>query len=561
MARTDEVRYAGAPDGELAMTAAQRYDSLAEEREAYLMRGRDAAKVTIPGLMPPLGATGQTILPTPYQSVGARGVNNLASKLLLALFPAGSSFVRLVIDNVVIKQIQKFAASTGAEFDDVRAEFEEALAECEKAIVNRLETKGARTVLFEALKQLIVVGNVLIHVLPDGRLKMHRLDSYVVKRDHEGSVLEIVIKEVMSPMALDPLALAIVKAHGEEDKEPNDESHHKGIEVFTRISRIQNRYWKISQEICGYVIPGSHATYPLDKSAFLALRWAAIPGEDYGRAFAEEYLGDLKSLEGLSMAIVEWAAAASKIIPLVEPGSTTDINKLTKASSGQFVPGSAKDVTFLMIDKFADFRVVKETKDDIEKRLEQAFMLISGAQRQAERVTAEEIRTIVQELETGLGGVYSILGQELQYPIVARYMVTLQREKKMPALPEKSVQPQIITGLDGLGRSSDLQKLDLLFEGVGQEVGQQALAAAINVGGLLQRRATALGIDIDGLVKTPEEVQTEQAQAQKAEMVKAAIPNAVKAASDHSLAAQQQPGDDQGAGAQPSQPSNASTQS
>ena len=38
--------------------------------------------------------------------------------------------------------------------------------------------------------------------------------------------------------------------------------------------------------------------------------------------------------------------------------------------------------------------------------------------RSAERVTAEEVRYMAQELETALGGVYSILSQEFQYPFV-----------------------------------------------------------------------------------------------------------------------------------------------
>lgn len=538
-----------------ALTAAQRYDSLAADRESPLQRGRDVAKVTIPGLMPPLGTTQSSTFYTPFQSVGARGVNNLASKLLLALFPPGASCFRLVIDDAVLKQMQQYASKTGAEFDDIRAEFEEALAEIERGVTSRLEQKGTRIVIFETVKQLIVSGNALLQILPDGRLKMFRLDSYVVKRDHEGDVLEIVIKETHARMSLPKEVLALLQANRELAGSSNDESSQKGIDVYTRVSRIDNRYWKVAQEIEGFTVPGSQGTYPLDKPAFLPLRWAAVPGEDYGRGLGEEYLGDLQSLEGLSAAIVRWAAMASKIVPMLEPGGVTDLKKLNAAQTGEFVHGNSKEITFLQIDKMADFRVVKETADGIEKRLEQVFLLIGGVQRDAERVTAEEIRTVANELETSLGGVYSTLGQELQFPLVQRYMLIMQRQRALPALPDKTVQPQIITGLEGLGRSSDLQKLNLLFEGVGQEVGPQALAQAINVGGLLQRRATALGIDIDGLVKTPEEMQQEQQDQQKAEMAKAAVGPGIKAMSDHNLAAQQQqPQGDQG-GSAPAQPS------
>ena len=41
----------------------------------------------------------------PYQSVGSRGVNNLASKLLLLLFPPNSPFFRLSVDSETKKEL------------------------------------------------------------------------------------------------------------------------------------------------------------------------------------------------------------------------------------------------------------------------------------------------------------------------------------------------------------------------------------------------------------------------------------------------------------------------
>ena len=61
------------------------YEALLGEREAYLQRSRECAKLTIPMVAPPEGASQASSYFTPFQSVGARGVNNLASKLLLTL--------------------------------------------------------------------------------------------------------------------------------------------------------------------------------------------------------------------------------------------------------------------------------------------------------------------------------------------------------------------------------------------------------------------------------------------------------------------------------------------
>lgn len=47
-------------------------------------------------------------------------------------------------------------------------------------------------------------------------------------------------------------------------------------------------------------------------------------------------------------------------------------------------------------------------------------LLNSAVQRNGERVTAEEIRYVAGELEDTLGGVYSLLSQELQLSLIRR---------------------------------------------------------------------------------------------------------------------------------------------
>ena len=75
-------------------TAQGQYQSCSINREIFLERARDSSELTLPTLIPPKSASNVTRYPTPYQGIGARGVNNLASKLLLALLPPNSPFFR-----------------------------------------------------------------------------------------------------------------------------------------------------------------------------------------------------------------------------------------------------------------------------------------------------------------------------------------------------------------------------------------------------------------------------------------------------------------------------------
>src|SRR5690349_15734025 len=93
---------AGQPSHQPART---RYEQLSQVRDHYLTRARDASCVTIPAIMPRDGFNATSRLPTPYQSVGSKGINSLTSKLLLALLPPNMSFFKLGIPAEIVEQL------------------------------------------------------------------------------------------------------------------------------------------------------------------------------------------------------------------------------------------------------------------------------------------------------------------------------------------------------------------------------------------------------------------------------------------------------------------------
>ena len=67
------------------MSAQALWNRLDGGRSSYITRARECAKLTLPFTYPPAGTGPVSALPTPFNSLGARGVNNLAAKLLLSL--------------------------------------------------------------------------------------------------------------------------------------------------------------------------------------------------------------------------------------------------------------------------------------------------------------------------------------------------------------------------------------------------------------------------------------------------------------------------------------------
>lgn len=491
------------------VTAKDRYNKLETERNAYTDRAEKCAKYTIPMAFPKKTDNANTNYETPYQSIGARGVNNMTSKLMLALFPPNAPFFRLSLGDEVINALG----------DDTNTlqQWEAALSKIERRIVSYMETHQIRTTAWEALLQLIIAGNVLIFLPPkEGGMRIYRLNNYVVLRDGIGNVKEIVAKDTLTYGTL-PAEVRSKFLSGEQDK--SDEA----VDVYTHTYLEEDNYLSY-QEIDGEIIAGSEQTYPKDACPWIALRLKKLDGESYGRSFVDEYLGDLKVLEALSKSVAQVSAVASNILYLVNPNAVTRISELSKATSGSFIKGRIEDVQVLQVNKTSDLQITTATMKEIEGRLSYAFLLNSAVQRNAERVTAEEIRYVANELEDTVGSIYSILSQEMQLPLVKRFMLQMTREGLIPDMPQgtNGVEPLITTGIEALGRGHDLSKLDTFIRYA--QVFPEAFQTRVKQGAILSQIATALGIDSSSVVKSEEEYQQEIMAAQQAQMEQQVAP-------------------------------------
>jgi len=491
------------------------YSRCEDNREPFLRRARKASSLTLPFLIAPDGHTGASDLPTPYQSMGARGVTNLAAKLLLALLPPDNPFFRYDVDKF---QQEEFS-------EDEKVQFDKILSDVETSVMNFIESSPIRTAAFEMLKHLIVGGNVLIHYQSEkdkSDLRVFGVDRYIVKRAPTGKALEIIVKEMVVPNALSQEILEHCQC-----KPDSGDSYNKPIQMYTKVwwDNMDNKY-HVSQLINDIVVPDSEGTYTENNVPFRALRLHRIDGESYGRGLVEQYLGDLISLESLHESIVKASAAAAKVIFLLAPNGVTKADDLNKAPTGAFRTGNAEDVSTIQMGKYNDFRVALETINRIEARLSSAFMLRESIQRDAERVTAEEIRYMATELDEAQGGIYSILAQEWQLPLVHIVTQDMTKKKLLPALPKQLLTPVITTGLDALGRTNDLIKLDNMVERV-FTLDPQLADKYINMGEYLRRRGSALKVETDGLLKSEEQVQAQQQAEQQQQMMQQGIPNAV----------------------------------
>jgi len=543
-------------------TAEQRYRALEPDRNNYLDRGRAASRLTVPYLIPtsnePVRDNNETFV-LPWNGIGARGVHNLASRLLLALLPPTESFFRFTVDEVAMQKQEAQMMQQGATEDQVaqmKSEIELALNRLELSVLRTIETSNDRVAVHEALVHLIVAGNCLLYVSEDG-LKCFHLNRYTLLRDSMGNPVEAIVCEELSYEALPDAIRKMVETEDDElkgilDNEVPTPKYDKSVRVYTHIVWEGQRV-RWHQELKGKEIDGTNGSASVAASPWLPLRMIRVDGSSYGPGYVESAcIADLQTVEALSQAVTEGALVSAQVKHLVKPSGVTNAKQLAESANGAYLPGNPDDVFTVQVQKGNDLNVAMTALQRIEARLAQAFMLAD--MRDAERVTAEEVRLQALQLENSLGSIYAILTVEFQSKYIARKLELFTRSGGMTRLPEDLVKPMVSVGLAAVGRGNDLEKTARFMQILQQTIGPEGIGQYVIPTELIRRLASSMGISPLGLVKTDQQLAAEAQQQQQAAMAQQAMASpmadpqklATAAATSQEMAmAQQQPPEEQ----------------
>lgn len=500
--------------GQRTGMAKTRYEQLKRSRDNVLTQAREAARLTIPGLVPEEGASDpHSVTEQPYTSNGARLVNNLSAKALLSLLPPERPFFRLEIGSDVAREM---GSKLGPAQDQ--------LADISRRAMILADESGSRSIWMEVLRHLVVAGNAITYQPEDGeQMRMWRIDQFVVVRGRNGLLQEAVIRDQVYPSELEEAVRTACKV----EYDPEKPAENNKVDLYTHVY-LNGANMEHYEEINGIEVPGSRGSVAKESTGWQALRWQAVPGSDYGRSYVTEYAGDFLSLEDANRSIVKFAIEAARILRIVDPNAGIDVEELAEAESGDWLTGLRDRIQTLQLDKNQDFEIVWNLAQSIERRLSQAFLVTSNVIRDAERVTAEEIRAIAQELEDSLGGTYTVLSTEVQRPYAARLLYILQRQKKAPALPD-SVSVAIVTGFNALGQNHEAASLLGWLKSLVELFGPGWLLENLDTQEIALRLGNARGvIDPKDLIKDPEAVAEDNQNATMAEAGVKAAPQLAK---------------------------------
>jgi hypothetical protein len=415
--------------------------------ENVIKKCEQFARFTLPSLMVDPLQCGPQEIEHDFQSVGAVLLNNLSSKLVAALFPTGVPFFK----NAITKGLQEAADERSIDPQQLAS----MLAQVDREAGERLFLNGALAKLTRIIKLLAVTGNVLAYRDPDtSKFVVWSLRSFAVRRTAAGEFRCVVLKQLFK---FDELK-ADVRADY-ESKNPGRMKPDQQVDFYTVIEKqpgVVNPRVVVWNEVDGIRV-GPESSYPEHLSPWILATWNLDDGQHYGTGLVEDFTGDFAKLSLVSEQLGLYELDALSLLNLVDEAAGGIVDEYQEADTGDFVRGKTASITSYERGDYNKIAAVRESLGEVIQRLSQAFMY-TGNTRNAERVTAEEIRALAREAEAALGGVYSLLAESLQTPLAYLTMSEVS-PALMQGLVTKMYRPSIITGTQALSRAVAVQNL------------------------------------------------------------------------------------------------------
>ena len=486
-----------------------RFKELDGKRTSILNRCEDYALWTLPYMFPrTISNSEQEEKAGPIDSTGSRAVNNLSNKLTLTLFQPASPFFRLMAQDDLLLKLKAEAEGGNKDSEEILANLDKALAKAEKDAMRELDYTHYRTEATTASKALIITGNALLyHPEGDGKTQCYSLRDYVVVRDLSGEVIELITRDTKAIETFSPAVIKQIREYN--DGKGKKYADGKDITLYTCLKLGEDGKFLMKQ--AADEIPlDSTGSWPKDELPWIVLTWNLVRGENYGRGLVEDYAGAFHGLHVLTMAFVDAVGVAADIKWLVNPASVLDVVELNKAESGTYHSGVEGDIVAIQVNKAIDLQFVREQIQEWRQQIGQAFLMFSAVQRDAERVTAEEIRQVINDLEVSHGGIYSRFAEEWQF----KTATLMLKRVKINVGKGNQIYPQIITGLDSLSRAGDMDNLRMMIQDLSMlnEVPDD-IRAVIDPLKFASYCAVRRGVDVEKITKTATQVADEQAAA------------------------------------------------
>jgi hypothetical protein len=137
-----------------------------------------------------------------------------------------------------------------------------------------------------------------------------------------------------------------------------------------------------------------------------------------------------------------------------------------------------------------------------------------------------------EQLDMSQGGIYSNLASDMQPFVIRQNLSRLRKKNQIPSFglddDVGAVQPRIVTGMEAVGRASEIQRMHVWLDVMAKAASNPAVLSVAHMRELSGASALAAGLDSAPWMKTREEIEQERIAAQQAAIEQASAPETVR---------------------------------
>jgi len=352
-----------------------RYSQLAQRKQATWTRAQRYAEYTLPYVAPLItDGENQTEVTFDLNAIGPRAIQYLANKYMMTLFPPNRSTFKLELP----PKIRDALGTQGLDAKEVAL----TIGQMEEEAKKYLASINSRAALLECLEHLFITGNVLLYYPKEGAMQVYALDQYVIRRQLDGRVAEIITRDYKDLIDLpENYQSSII----EKLQIQPDEVSTKQCTLYTQALWDGKKY--IITQSVEHILVGTPKSVSDKKLRWLPLTLRRYRRETYGRGLVEDYINTFHALSILQECLITAAAIATDVKYTVSPGSMIDIPTLTQSPSGSYHIGNKDDIGNTGLDgRLSDLQFVEAMIQRLERLIGSVFLINSTVTRQAERV-------------------------------------------------------------------------------------------------------------------------------------------------------------------------------
>lgn len=347
------------------------------DREKFLNRAEDVAKLTIPTIEP----RGRILADVAYGHDGAQAIRGFSSTVRKALMPPNRTWFRLQlttqIKDGVIEQLK--ASGAGAEvLKNVDALIREQMLKGERAINSYLHRRKVKARIARAITRNIIEGFNVIRVLKD-QINVIPLRLLAAFRQHGD------------------LRFYLIKEEALLDVGDYDDRKGKADLIYTLVDPVNQEVWQSANDGEGELIDPEIDGG--DYRQYVAFNSDMPDTENYPDSFAYNFLPLFNEIDALVMDLGEAAANAAWAVLGISPGSSISPTEVAEWKSGSAHKFDPNELGWLKSDtKLADFGIINNRLEALKAELRRIFA--SGIRDRAPGdPTATQILQEVEEID------------------------------------------------------------------------------------------------------------------------------------------------------------------